>query len=104
MKIENLNKDIDDINTEIDRLKLKKTEGLQAKIYDLKIQIDRINLEKDIIKNIRVIQNPEVSLRPIKPKKRLNVLLAGVVAFMMMMFLAFFLEYIRKTKNNNIIK
>jgi len=104
MKIENLNKDIDDINTEIDRLNLKKIEGLQAKIYDLKIQIDRLNLEKGIIKNIRVIQNPEVSLRPIKPKKRLNVLLAGVVAFMMMIFLAFLLEYIRKTKNNNIIK
>ena len=104
MKIENLNKGIDDINTEIDRLKLKKIEGLQAKINDLKVEIDRLNLEKSIIECIRVIQNPEVSLSPIKPKKRLNVLLAGVVAFMMMMFLAFFLEYIRKTKNNNIIK
>jgi len=99
-----LKKDIDDVNTGIERLKLEKTEGLQAEINDLKVQIDRLNLKKGIIKNIRIIQNPEVSLSLIKPKKRLNILLAGVVAFMMMMFLAFFLEYIRKTKNNNIIK
>ena len=104
MKIENLKKDIDDINTEIDRLKLKKTEGVQAKINDLKLQIDRLSIEEGMIKNVRVIQDPETSIRPIKPKKRLNVLLAGVVAFMMMMFLAFFVEYIRKAKSNNNIK
>ena len=33
-----LKKDINDVNTGIERLKLKKTEGLQAKIYDLKIE------------------------------------------------------------------
>jgi len=73
-------------------------------IENLKVQIDRLNLEKSIIKNIRVIQNPETSLRPIKPKKKLNILLAGVIAFMMMMFLVFFLEYIQKAKSNNTIK
>jgi len=103
MNIENLKKDIDDINTEIDRLKLKKTEGLQAKINDLKLQIDRLSIEKDMIQNIRVIQDPEISLRPIKPKKTLIIILAGVVAFMMMMFLVFFLEYIQKAKSNNTI-
>ena len=104
MKIENLKKDIDDINTEIDRLKLKKTEGLQAKINDLKLQIDRLRIKEGMIKNIRVIQNPESSIRPIKPKKKLIIVLAGVVAFMMMMFLAFFLEYIQKAKRSTIIK
>jgi LPS O-antigen subunit length determinant protein (WzzB/FepE family) len=104
MKIENLKKDIDDINTEIDRLKLKKTEGLQAKINDLKLQIDRLRIKEGMIKNIRVIQNPESSIRPVKPKKKLIIVLAGVVAFMMMMFLAFFLEYIQKAKRSTIIK
>jgi capsular polysaccharide biosynthesis protein len=104
MKIENLKKDIDDINTEIERFKLKKTEGLQAEINDLKLQIDRLSIEEGMIKNIRVIQDPEASIRPIKPKKRRNVLLAGVVAFMMMMFLAFFVEFIQKAKSNNTIK
>ena len=104
MKIENLKKDINDINTQIERLKLKKTEGLQTTIIDLKLQIDRLNQEKGIIECIRVTENPDVSLRPIKPKKRLIIVLAGVIAFMMMMFLAFFVEYIRKAKSNNNIK
>jgi LPS O-antigen subunit length determinant protein (WzzB/FepE family) len=104
MNIENLKKDIDDINTEIDRLKLKKTEGLQAKINDLKLQIDRLSIEKGMIKNIRVIQDPEVSIRPIKPKRTLIIILVGVVAFMMMMFFAFFVEYIQKAKRSAITK
>jgi len=104
MNIENLKKDIDDINTEIDRLKLKKTEGLQAKINDLKLQIDRLSIEKGMIKNIRVIQDPEVSIRPIKPKRTLIIILAGVVAFMIMMFFAFFVEYIQKAKSSAITK
>jgi len=91
------------LSNQINDIRTKK-EIASMKIENLKIQIDRLDLEKSIIKNIKIIQNPEVSLRSIKPKKRLNVLLAGVVAFMIMMFLAFFLEYIRKTKNNNIIK
>jgi uncharacterized protein involved in exopolysaccharide biosynthesis len=94
--IEKLNRDIVDVNTEIERLKLEKTEGLQVKIDDLKVQIDRLSLEKGIIKNISMIQNPKVSPWPVRPKKKRNVLLAGVVAFMMMMFLAFFLEYVQK--------
>ena len=104
MKIENFKKDIDDINTEIERFKLKKTEGLQAKINELKVQIDILNLEKGTIECIRIIQNPEASIHPIKPKKTLIIILAGVVAFMMMMFLAFFVEYIQKAKSNNTIK
>jgi len=104
MKIENLKKDINDINTEIERSKLKKTEGLQATINDLKLQIDRLSIAKGMIKNIRVIQDPEASIHPIKPKKTLIIILAGVVAFMMMMFLAFFVEYIQKAKSNNTIK
>ena len=103
-KTEGLQAKINDISTEIGRLKLQKTEGLQAKINDLKLQIDRLSMKNDVIKNIRVIQNPEASISPIKPKKRLNILLAGVIAFMMMMFLAFFVEYIRKAKSNNTIK
>ena len=103
-KIENLNKDIVDINTEIDRLKLKKTEGLQAKIYDMKAQIDRLTLEKATISNVKFIQQPEVSPMHVKSKKKLKVLLAGDVGFMMMLFLAFFWEYIQKTKQNNLTK
>ena len=92
-----------ELSNQMNDIKTKK-EIASVKIENLKVEIDRLNLEKSIIKNIRVIQNPEASISPIKPKKRLNILLAGVIAFMMMMFLAFFVEYIRKAKSNNTIK
>ena len=91
------------LSDQINDIRTKK-EIASMEIENLKVEIDRLNLEESIIKNIRVIQNPEASLRPIKPKKRLNILLVGVIAFMMMMFLVFFLEYIQKAKSNNTIK
>ncbi|HUV59888.1 MAG TPA: Wzz/FepE/Etk N-terminal domain-containing protein [Desulfatiglandales bacterium] len=90
------------LSNQINDIRTKK-EIASMKIENLKAQIDRLNLEKSIIKNIRVLQNPEASLSPIKPKKRLNILLAGVIAFMMMMFLVFFVEYIQKAKRSTIV-
>lgn len=77
-------------------MKLSKTEGLQIKINDINAQINTLNLKKGLISNIKAIQEPEVSLHPVKPKKKQIVLLAGVVALFMLIFLAFFNEYIRK--------
>ena len=94
-EVDKLNKNIDDIKTEIERLNLNKTEGLQTKIDDIKTQINVLNLEKGLISNVKVIQEPEVSLQPVKPKKKQIVLLAGVVALFMFVFLAFFIEYIK---------
>jgi uncharacterized protein involved in exopolysaccharide biosynthesis len=95
-----LNKDIIDVNTEIERLKLQKTGGLQAKIDDAKAEINSLCLEKGFVQNIKVIQNPEVSLSPIKPKKKRNVLLAGVVGFTILIFFSFFLEYLQKSQKD----
>ena len=81
-------------------LELKQTEGLQAEIDDVKAEIDSLCLEKGFIENIKVIQNPEVSLSPIKPKKKRNVLLAGVVGFMILIFFSFFLEYLQKSQKD----
>ena len=98
-EIEKLNKEIDDIKTEIERLKLQKTEGLQTKIDDTKARIDRLILQKDLIENIKLIQPPEVSPRPIRPKKKLNVILAGFVGSFISIFLAFFIEYLQRMKS-----
>ena len=94
--IDKLGKDIDNINTEIERLNLNKTEGLQTKIDDIKLNIDRLSLQKDLIENIKIIQAPKASLWPIKPKKKLNVILAFVIGLFISIFLAFFLEYLQK--------
>ena len=116
-KVDRLTKNIDDIKTEIERFNLNKTEGLQAQIYDIKTKIEKIklhkteglqtsihdinaqintlNLEKGLISNVKIIQEPDVSLHPVKPKKKQIVLLASVVALFMFIFLAFFVEYIK---------
>ena len=92
---EELNKNLNDIKMEIERLKLDKTEGLLTDINDINSQINTLNLEKGLVGNIKVIQEPEVSLHPVKPKKKQIVLLASVVALFMFIFLAFFVEYIK---------
>ena len=94
-EIDKLNKNTDDIKTGIERLKLGKTEGSQIKINDINAQINTLNLKKGLISNIKVIQEPEASLHPVKPKKKKIVLLATVVALFMFIFLAFFIEYIK---------
>jgi capsular polysaccharide biosynthesis protein len=48
---------------------------------------------------VKVIQNPISSSKPIKPKIRLNVLLAGFTGFFFSLFLSFFIEYVQKMKN-----
>jgi capsular polysaccharide biosynthesis protein len=49
---------------------------------------------------VKIVQKPISSLKPVKPKIRLNVLLAGFTGFFFSLFLAFFIEYIQKMKNH----
>lgn len=93
--IENLKDDVDLISTEIEDLKLQRTEELQAKINKIKTQISTLISEKENISNIKLIQNPEVSSAPVKSKKKQIVILSVVVGLFFMIFLAFFIEYIK---------
>ncbi|MBW2544922.1 MAG: hypothetical protein JRD43_05555, partial [Deltaproteobacteria bacterium] len=69
-EVDRLSKRIDDIETGIERLNIRKTEGLQTEIDDINVQINALNLEKGLISNIKIIHQPEVSLYPVKPKKK----------------------------------
>ncbi|MBC8434428.1 MAG: hypothetical protein H8D96_21175 [Desulfobacterales bacterium] len=103
-KTEGLKANANDINTEIERLKIQKTEGLQANVNDIKIEIERLNIKKSYIENIKVLKEPESSEFPIKPKKKRNVVLAGAVGFMLAVFMAFFVEYLQKAREESMIK
>ena len=72
-----------------------KNKNLEEDINAIEAEITAFNASKGLISNIKVIQEPEVSLYPIKPKKKQIVLLAGFASLFMFTFLAFFLEYIR---------
>jgi uncharacterized protein involved in exopolysaccharide biosynthesis len=76
-------------------LKLQMT---QNKIRTLETEIKNIEFKKQNIQNIQVLKAPRSSGAPIKPKIRLNVLLAGVVGLFLTIFLSFFVEYISKYK------
>jgi len=72
---------------------------LQKDIEKIHTQIERLKLQEGFVQNIKQIQAPEVSINPVKPKKTLNVALAGIVGFFVSIFLAFFIEYLQKAKS-----
>ena len=95
------------LNNQLNELKSKEdeipanVEQLKQDINKINMEIDRLNIKKSYIKNIKLIGKPEASTSPIKPKKELNIALAGVVGFMLAVFMAFFAEYIRKSKEKS---
>ena len=108
-KSENLQSDIKDLEAQKEslvKLTKYKTETMKSEIKDLESEkkyvleeIKSIEFKKNNIQNIQIIKPPKSSLSPIKPKTRLNVMLAGVVGLFLTVFLAFFVEYVSKYKN-----
>ncbi len=64
----------------------------------MKSEIETLAIKRQSIENIKLIQPPQSSIYPIKPKKKLNVMLAFVIGLMFSIFLAFFLEYLQKMR------
>ena len=82
------------MNTKEEEIKAKIV-GFPEDMSDINAQINTLNLKKGLISNIKVVQETEVSLHPVKPKKKQIVLFTTVVALFMSVFLAFFIEYIK---------
>jgi len=101
------NANFNQLNNQLNELKSKEdetpanVEQLKQDINNINMEIDGLNIKKSYIKNIKLIGKPEASISPIKPKKELNIALAGVVGFMLAVFIAFFAEYIRKYKEKS---
>ncbi len=83
-------------------------EDLQLNIEGKKIEIEKINNEIENVKDqielldekkarvdyAQLIKEPTSSLGPVFPKKKRNVMIAGILGLMIFTMLAFFLEYI----------
>ena len=107
--MENSVKDLDAQISTLKELTKYKTETQKAEIAALESEksfiaeeMKNLEFKKSYVQNIQILQPPKSSLSPVKPKKKLNVLLAGVVGLFLTVFLAFFIEYISKHKNNEI--
>ena len=78
---------------EDEKLELEKLKGEAKRLSE---EIKDLKFKKIKIKNIEILQPPTSSPYPIKPKIKLNVMLATIVGLFVMLFLAFFLEYVQK--------
>jgi len=82
---------------------LKQKLDTDRKIYDdLLQQLRRAGVESEFNpSNIRVVQNAEVPIFPVKPNRPLNVGLSLIVGLALGVGLAFFLEYLDNTINTS---
>jgi len=117
-QVSQINTQKDIINNEIDNIKTKiaviktEIEKIKNQIGTSKNEIEKIKNTNNVLRSdIRLLENekgridfaqlikePTSSLYPVSPRKKLNVLIAGILSLMIFTILAFFLEYIRKNK------
>ena len=64
----------------------------------INLEIGNLNERKGRIDYTQLIKEPTSSFSPVSPKKKRNVMLAGILGLMIFTMLAFFLEYIEKQK------
>jgi len=78
------------LNTEIDKI--------NNEIEDVKNEIGFLNERKGRIDYTQLIKEPTSSISPVSPKKKLNVLIAGILGLFIFTALAFFLDYLEKQR------
>jgi len=64
-------------------------------------EIENLKFRRNSIQNLQILQPPESSAHPVRPRKKLNVVLGAVIGLFFTLFLSFFLEYISKHKNQD---
>ncbi|MCI4464168.1 MAG: hypothetical protein JHC30_08435, partial [Caldisericum sp.] len=74
--------------------------SMLSKKIDLENTVTDLNSQLSMSHEFEYLQQPYVSNTPIKPKKLLNVAIAGVAALFFSILLAFFLEYMEGTQGN----
>jgi len=95
------------IKTEIEKIKngIKTVKNNIEKIKNtINIQETEITLLEDKKARIdytQLIKEPTSSLYPVSPRKKHNVLIAGILGLMIFTMLAFFLEYLEKQKTKS---
>jgi len=73
---------------------------LNKRISDIKIEKLQVEQNLKRLNGIEMGAQPYISSKPVKPKKRQNVMIAGVVGLLGSIMLAFFMEFLKKNKAN----
>ena len=105
-KTVNVIKDLENEKENLIKQTEYKVEKIKSEIEDFEggkkymlVEIKNLQFKKDNIQNIQILQPATCSSFPIKPKRMLIVALALVAGLFLMLFLAFFLEYLSKHKS-----
>ncbi|MCD6130020.1 MAG: hypothetical protein J7J10_03620 [Deltaproteobacteria bacterium] len=72
--------------------------GLYSQLKWTQDETENLKFMKNSIEGVKVVQTAKVSQYPVKPKKKLNTVIALVVGLFFSIFLAFFLEWLEKAK------
>jgi LPS O-antigen subunit length determinant protein (WzzB/FepE family) len=80
-------------------MEMQSLRELESEIQRLATEIDSLKFKMENIQNIQTLQAPLSSAYPIGPDKKLNVILAAVIGFFVLIFISFVLEYIVKNKS-----
>jgi capsular polysaccharide biosynthesis protein len=97
--IKEKNEEIKQFDTQIEKLKTE-IDRINNEIEDVKNDISFLKERKGRIDYTQLIKEPTSSIGPVSPKKKLNVLIAGILGLMIFTVLAFFLDYLEKQKLN----
>jgi hypothetical protein len=95
-EIKMINRDIDTVKMEAERLRLLQTEELRTNISNAEALIEELQSKKNMLRNVAYINPPEVSPHPVKQRTEQTTLLAGAVALCFFVFLAFFIEAMKR--------
>jgi len=91
------NEEVKQLDTENEMLKTK-IDKINNEIEDVKNQMGLLNERKARIDYTQLIKEPTSSLYPVSPKKKLNVMIAGVLGLVIFTMLSFFLDYLEKQR------
>ncbi len=100
-QIENVSKDIKELESVMSSeqsisILLPDLYGIRSRIEKVEIEIKELSKEKENIQPIKIVQPPTISKFS---KFKRNVILSSVMGLFFMLFLSFFIEYVRNYKN-----
>jgi capsular polysaccharide biosynthesis protein len=98
--IKDKNEDIKKLDTQIEKLETE-IDRINNEIEDVKNEIAFLKERKGRIDYTQLIKEPTSSLSSVYPRKKLNVMIAGILGLIIFTTLAFFLEYLEKQKDKN---
>jgi len=103
LEIKGKTENLKEIDTQIEKCK-NDVDKISNPMENIKKQIELLTERKLRIDFAQLIKDPTPSLAPVLPKKRKNVMMAGLFALIVFVFLAFFLDYLKKWKLEQRIK